>query len=154
MILENAVHNGSNVLAESILIHITHIDGLLCPLIVQHHIRHQLIFRDMKFLHRLLQSTNSIVRQCIMNASSNANTLIGYKMSYYRSMYGIDICNADLNYCLIRAKPLCLTPDQHAQVNCLYELSLAKSNHIIIDGLNPDEITDTIIAIATGRFIY
>ena len=71
-------------------------------------------------------------------------------MSYYRSMYGIDICNADLNYCLLCAKPLCLTPYQHAQVNCLYELS--KSNHIIIDGFNPDEITDTIIDIATGDF--
>ena len=72
-----------------------------------------------------------------MNASSNANTLIGYKMSYYRSMYGIDICNADLNYCY--AKPLCLTPDQHAQMNCLYELS---SNHRIINGFDPDKITD------------
>ena len=71
-------------------------------------------------------------------------------MSYYRSMYGIDICNADLNYCLLRDKPLCLTPDQHAQVICFYELSLAKCNHIIIDGLNPDEITDTINVIATG----
>ena len=50
-------------------------------------------------------------------------------------MYGIDICNADLNYCLLRAKPLCLTPDQHSQVNCLYELSLAKSNHIITRSL-------------------
>ena len=50
-------------------------------------------------------------------------------------MYGIDICNADLNYCLLRARPLCLTPDQHAQVNCLYELSLAKSNLLV--GLIP-----------------
>ena len=45
----------------------------------------------------------------------------------------IYVCNSGLNYCLLRANPLCLTPDQHAQVNCLYELSLAKSNHIIID---------------------
>ena len=52
-------------------------------------------------------------------------------------MYDIDICNADLNYCLLRAKPLCLTLDQRAQVNCLYALSLAKSNHIIIVGLFP-----------------
>ena len=65
-------------------------------------------------------------------------------------MYGIDICNADLNYCLLRAKPLCLMPDQHAQVNCLYELLLANTNHIIIDSFNPDEITETINAIATG----
>ena len=71
-------------------------------------------------------------------------------MSYYRSLYGIDICNADLNYCLLRDEPLCLTPDQHAQVNSLYELSLAKSIHRIIDGFDPDEITDIINAIATG----
>ena len=42
-----------------------------------------------------------------MNAYSNVNTLIGYNMSYYRYMYGVDICNVDLNYCLLRAKPLC-----------------------------------------------
>ena len=72
IVLVNAVHNGTNVLEEYIIFHITHIDGL------------------------------------------------------------------------------CLTPDQHAQVNCLNELSLAKSNHIIIDGFDPDEITDIINAIATG----
>ena len=49
---------------------------LLGPLIGQYHTRHQLILRDIKYLHSSLQSTNSIVRQCIMNASSNANTLI------------------------------------------------------------------------------
>ena len=64
---------------------------LLGPLIGQYHIRFQLILRDIKCVHSLLQSPNSSVRQCIMNASSNANTLIGYKMSYYGSMYGIDI---------------------------------------------------------------
>ena len=65
-------------------------------------------------------------------------------------MYGIDICNADLNYCLICAKSLCLMSDQYVQMNSLYELLLAKSNHIIIDGFDPDEITDIINAIATG----
>ena len=64
-------------------------------------------------------------------------------MSYYRSMYGIDICNADQNYYLLRAK-------LHAQVNSLYELSLAKSNHRIIERFDPVEITDIINAIATG----
>ena len=44
----------------------------------------------------------------------------------------------------------CLTLDQHAHVNCLYELLLAKNNHIIIDVFNVDEIIDTINAIATG----
>ena len=76
---------------------------LLDPLIVHYHIRQQLILRDIKFLHRLLQSQNYIVGQCTMNASSNANTLIEYKMSYYRYMYGIDICkcNSNVYYCLL-----------------------------------------------------
>ena len=60
----------------------THI-WLLGPLIGQYHIRHQFILRDIKFLHRLLQSPNYIIKQCIMNASSNANTLIGYILSVY-----------------------------------------------------------------------
>ena len=65
-------------------------------------------------------------------------------------MHGTDICYSDLNYCLLRAKPLCLTPDQHAQVNCLYELSLAKSNLITFDRINSDEITEIINFIATS----
>ena len=69
-------------------------------------------------------------------------------------MYGIDICNGNLNYCLLRGKPLCLTPDQHAQVNCLYELSLAKSNHMVIDGFNPDEITETIKGTGCCHYYY
>ena len=67
-------------------------------------------------------------------------------------MYGIDICNTDLKYCLLRAKPLCLTPDQHAYKNRLYEIIVSKSNHIIIDGFNPDEITETIIYV--NIYIY
>ena len=60
------------------------------------------------------------------------------------------ICNADLNYSLSSAKPLYLTPDQYAQVNCLYMLAQAKSNHIILDGIHPDKITDIINVIATS----
>ena len=73
IVLVNAVHNGTNALEEYIICHTTHIDGYWA-LIGQYHIRHQFILRDIKFLHSLLQSTYSFVRQCIMNASSNANT--------------------------------------------------------------------------------
>ena len=37
---------------------------------------------DIKFLHRMLHCNNSIVNQCIMHASHDANTLIGYKLSF------------------------------------------------------------------------
>ena len=43
---------------------------------------------------------------------------------------------------------------QHAQVNYLYELLLVKSNHISIDGCNPDEITEIINAILYRLFHY
>ena len=59
--------------------------------------------------------------------------MIGYKMSYYRSMYGIDVWNADLNHYLLRAKPLCLTPDQHAHVNCLSRCKLPVLAHFILN---------------------
>ena len=43
-------------------------------------------------------------------------------MSYYSYMYGVNICKSDLNDCLLRAKPLCLTHliNMH-RCNCLYE---------------------------------
>ena len=53
-------------------------------------------------------------------------------MSYYRSMYGINICNADLNYCLLRDKPLCLTPDQHVQVNWI---NIVSSSFCVSNGV-------------------
>ena len=79
IVLENAVHHGTIVLQKYILFHNynTH-RWVLGPLTDQYHIRYQFILRDIKFLHSLLQSPYSIVRQCIMNASSIANTLIGY----------------------------------------------------------------------------
>ena len=47
-------------------------------------------------------------------------------------MYGIDICNADLNYCLIRAKPLCLTPGQHAQVDRYFKRYKVSTSFITV----------------------
>ena len=53
---------------------------LLGPLLNQPHISHQFYIRDIKFLHRMLHCNISIVNQCIMHASHDANTLIGYKL--------------------------------------------------------------------------
>ena len=55
---------------------------------------------------------------------------------------------------MLRNEPLCLMLVQHAQVNYLYELSLVKSNHISIDGCNPDEITEIINAMLYRLFHY
>ena len=55
---------------------------LLSPLLNQPHISHKFYIKYIiKFLHRMLHYNNSVVNQCIMHASHNANTLIGYKLS-------------------------------------------------------------------------
>ena len=46
---------------------------------------------DIKFLHRMLHCNISIVNQCIMHASHDANTLIGYKFSFFRSKFGYNL---------------------------------------------------------------
>ena len=38
--------------------------------------------RDIKIVYCMLHCNNSIVNQCIMHASHDANTLIGYKLSF------------------------------------------------------------------------
>ena len=39
----------------------------------------------------MLHCNNSIVNQCIMHASHDATTLIGYKLSYFRSKFGYNL---------------------------------------------------------------
>ena len=63
---------------------------LLGPLIGQYHISNQLIRRDIKCLYyRMINCPNAIIRQCILNAYHNANSLIGFKLAYFRSSFGV-----------------------------------------------------------------
>ena len=70
---------------------------LLGPLIGQYHISNQLIRRDIKCLHDcMINCPNAIIRQCILNAYYNANSLIGYTIAYFRSSFSIDIFYCDI----------------------------------------------------------
>ena len=59
----------------------------------------------------------------------NANSLIGYKLAYFRSSFGIDIFNCDIMSSIEKSKPNVLLDEQQAQVYCLYTLCQAKSSH-------------------------
>ena len=111
---------------------------LLCPLIGQHHISNQLIRRDIKCLYRMINCSNAIIRQCILNAYYNANSLIGYTLAYFRSSFGIDIFTCDIMSSIEKSK--------QAQVNCVYTLCQAKSSH----DLGDDEINYMIEFITTS----
>ena len=106
--------------------------------------------RDIKCLYRMINCPNAIIRQCILNAYYNANSLIGYKLAYFRSSFGIDIFNWDIMSSIEKSKPNVLLDEQQAQVNCLYTLCQAKSSHLKINGLSNDEINCMIDFITTS----
>ena len=58
---------------------------ILGPLPKQRNIRHQLFARDIKLLHSIKYEISSIiVRECLSCAISDSNTVIGFKLSFYR----------------------------------------------------------------------
>ena len=60
---------------------------------------------DIKFMHRMIYCNKSIVNQCNINASHDANTLIGYKLSF-RSKLGYNLYDLSLSQCLTYSRPL------------------------------------------------
>ena len=117
---------------------------LLGPLLNQPHISHQFYIRDIKFLHRMLHCNNSIVNQCIMHASHDANTLIGYKLSFFRSKFGYNLYDISLSQCLRWSSPVHLTAEKRSQVDCVHTLCLARSNQVSIEGFSDEELNDMI----------
>ena len=53
----------------------------------------------------MINCPNAIIRQCILNAYYNANSLIGYKLANFRSTFGIDIFNCDIMSSIEKSKP-------------------------------------------------
>ena len=64
---------------------------ILGPLLNQPHSSHQLYIRDVKFIYRLLNCHNCIVKECLTVGINNSNTIIGYKLAFIRSRFGINV---------------------------------------------------------------
>ena len=90
----------------------------------------------------MLHCNNSIVNQCIMHASHDANTLIGYKLSFFRSKFGYNLY--DLTQCLRYSSPVHLTAEKRSQVDCVHTLCLARSKQVSIEGFSDGELNDMI----------
>ena len=100
---------------------------ILSPLTNQRNIRYQLFARDIKLLHSIKYETNnSIVSECLSCTLSDSNTVIGYKLAFYRENFNISILEHDLKYCLELVKPEALSIERQSFITCLQELSLAK----------------------------
>ena len=95
------------------------------------------------------QISNSIVRECLSCALSNSNTVIGYKLAFYRENFNISILEHDLKYCLEHVKPEPLSIKRQSLVQCLHELSLVKGSQLIVNGFISEEIDDMITFICS-----
>ena len=92
----------------------------------------------------MLHCNNSIVNQCITHASHDANTLIGYKLSFFRSKFCYNLCDLSLSQCLRYRTPVHLTAEKRSQVDCVHTLCLARSNQISIESFSHEELYDMI----------
>ena len=68
----------------------------LGPLIDQLHLRQQLYIRSFRLLCHACRLSNGIVKTCTDKSRFTSNTLIGYKLSFYRNMFNLDL-NTNLN---------------------------------------------------------
>ena len=85
----------------------------------------------------MLHCNNSIVNQCIMHASHDANT-------FFRSKFGYNLYDLSLSQCLRYSSPVHLTAEKRSQVDCVHTLCLARSNQVSIEGFSDEELNDMI----------
>ena len=122
---------------------------LFGPLMGQYHIKYQLYMKDIKLLYNMnMFVKNTIVQECLHNAMYNANTVIGYKLTFFRENVNINLFENDINYCLRQVHPATLDMEDQSLVNCLHTLIMAKSNEVTVDGFEMEELNCIINSIA------
>ena len=123
---------------------------ILGPLTNKRHIKYQLFARDIKLLHSIkCEIATILLGNGFFCALSNSNTVIGYKVAFYRENFNISILEHGLKYCLEHVKPEPLSIKGQSLVQCLHELSLAKCSNLIVNGFNSEEIDDMITFICS-----
>ena len=73
-----------------------------------------------------------------------------YRIYFNRYKFGFNLIDRDLKYCLQRCKPTSLYIYKQYRINCVHTISLARSNHVSVEGFGIDEINVIIDYIATG----
>ena len=120
---------------------------ILGPLLNQPHISHQLYNRDVKFIYRLLNCHNCIVKECLTGINIS-NTIIGYRLAFIRYRFGINVIDTGYDVCLHNIIGTQLTIEQQNLVNCIHTLILTRSNILYTDGFSNNDINYIIDYIA------
>ena len=79
---------------------------------------------------------NIIVKQCMFTAFHNTNNIIGYKLFLKIYMY-IYICLIWIKNSFYNVANIHLY--LQSNVNCVHKLSLARNNHVFVEGFGNDE---------------
>ena len=123
---------------------------ILGSLVNQRHIRYQLFARDIKPLHSIrYEISNSIVSESLSCVLSNSNTVIGYKLVFYRGNFNISILEHNLKYCLEHVKPEQLSIERQSLIKCSQELSLGKCRQLLVTRFISEELDDIINCISS-----
>ena len=64
---------------------------MLGPLMNSIHVKDKLYIRDLKFIYNIKISDNKLAQSCFSFACSDANSIIGNKIAYFRSEYNISV---------------------------------------------------------------
>ena len=105
--------------------------------------------KDIKLLYNMnMFVKNTIVQECLHNAMYNANTVIGYKLAFFREHFNINLFENDINYCLRQVHPTTLDMKDQSLEDCLHTLIMAKSNEVTVDGFEIEELYFIINSIA------
>ena len=92
---------------------------------------------------QLIRSCNIIVKTCMNNAVYNSNTCIGYKLSFFRNTFCLDMkCKLTRAITLIRN--VHLNVNEQAIVDTLIALIDVRAGHLVIDHFNNDDIVNMI----------
>ena len=93
----------------------------------------------------MLHCNNSIVNQCIMHASHDANTLIGYTLSFIRSKFGYNLYDLSLSQCLRYSSPVHLHAEKIIISSRLCtHFMFVTFKQVSIEGFSDEELNDMI----------
>ena len=89
---------------------------MLGPLMNSIHVKDKLYIRDLKFIYNMKISDNKLAQSCFSFACSDANSIIGNKIAYFRSEYNISVTKPTVN-------PQ-KTHSQRPQTNCINKCNI------------------------------
>ena len=123
---------------------------MLGPLMNSIHVKNRLYIRDLKFIYNMKISDNKFAQSCFSFACSDANSIIGNKIAYFRSEYNISVEHITFSEGVNLIKKSQLCEELQLTIDHIWSLILVKSNNYSIEGFDLTEINDMILFLTTN----